>query len=88
VRRFIVLALLAMPACNVASDATNEQVTLEYDKQKIREGAAKAGQTVRNVASGVGNVAAATGRAIRNEVGEVEVDVKRTRPGENQAQPR
>ena len=69
------LGLLALTACNVDSDAANEQVTVEYNKQEIRETARKAGRTAKEVASSVGNVAATTGRAIKNEVGDVDVDV-------------
>jgi hypothetical protein len=82
VRLFAAISLLSLAACNVDSDAANEQVTLEYNKQQIRETAVKAGRTAKEVASGVGNIAATTGRAIKNEVGEVDVDVnvKRTPP--------
>ncbi len=81
-RLFIACSLLSLAACNVDTDATNEQVTLEYNKQQIRDGAVKARRTAKEVASGLGNVAATTGRAIKNEVGDVDVDVdvKRTRP--------
>jgi len=81
-RSFLALSLLAVPACNINSDAGNEQVTLEYNKQQIRDTAVKAGETAKSVASGLGNVAAATGRAIKNEVGtvDVDVDVKRNPP--------
>jgi type IV secretory pathway TrbL component len=73
-----------LSACNVESDAANERVTVEYNKQEIREKARAAGRTAREVASGVGNVAASTGRAIKNEVGDVDVDVNvsRTKPTE------
>jgi hypothetical protein len=79
VRPFLALVPLALAACNINSDANNEQVTLEYNKQQIRDTAIKARDTAKNVASGVGNVAGATGRAIKNEVGDVDVDVNVTR---------
>jgi hypothetical protein len=83
---FLALPLLTVTACNINSDATNEQVTLEYNKQQIRDTAVKAGQTAKNLATSLGNVAGATGRAIKNEVGDVDVnvDVKRTPPKQNQ----
>jgi hypothetical protein len=62
-------------ACSVDADNTNEQVTLEYNKTEIRKAAREAGRTAREVASGVGNVAATTGRAISDEVGDIDVDV-------------
>jgi hypothetical protein len=82
VRLFLACSLLSLSACSVDSDSANEQVTLEYNKQEIRDRAAKAKRTAGEVASGLGNVAATTGRAIKNEVGDVDVnvDVKRTRP--------
>jgi hypothetical protein len=74
-RFMIALPLLLAGACSVDSDGGNDQVTLEYNEQRIREGASKAARTARDVAQGVGNVAGETGRAIRNEVGDVDVDV-------------
>jgi hypothetical protein len=69
------LLLASAAACSVDSDGSNDQVTLEYNEQRIRDGARKAGRTARDVASGVGNVAESTGRAIGNEVGDIDVDV-------------
>ena len=79
-RLFLAFVPLALAACNINSDANNEQVTLEYNKQQIRDTAVKARDTAKNLARGIGNVAGATGRAISNEVGDVDVDVnvKRT----------
>ena len=81
-RTILALSLLGLAACDVDSDAANEQVTVEYNKQQIRQSAVKAGRTAREVASGVGNVAATTGRAIKTKVGDVDVDVdvRRTPP--------
>ena len=81
-RLILALSLFSIAACDVDSDAANEQVTLEYNKQQIRDKAAKAARTAREVATGAGNVAVTTGRAIKNEVGDVDidVDVKRTPP--------
>lgn len=79
VRAILGLALLVVAGCDVQNDAGNESVTIEYNKQQIRETAVSAGRTAKEVASGVGNVAATTGRAIKNEVGDVDVDVEVTR---------
>lgn len=78
-RTLLALSLLILAACDVDSDAGNDQVTLEYDEQKIKNTAKAAARTTKEVASGVGNVAATTGRAIKNEVGDVDVDVDVTR---------
>jgi hypothetical protein len=66
-----IAAVLALGACDVDNDPANEQVTVNYDREKIRE----AGRTAKDVASSVGNVAESTGKAIKKEVGDVDVDV-------------
>ena len=78
--------LLAPAACNVDSDSANDQMTLEYNEQRIRDAAAATARTARDVGAAAGNVAATTGRAIGNEVGDVDVDVdvRRNRPGPEQ----
>ena len=84
--RFVLaLALPALAACSVDSDSANEQMTIEYNKQRIRDAAAATARGARDVGSAAGNVAATTGRAIRNEVGDidVDVDVRRRRAGES-----
>jgi hypothetical protein len=82
----LILPLLALAACNVDNDAGNDSVTLDYDPQRIENAAAAAASTAREVGAGVGNVASSAGRAISNEVGDIDVDVTRTRRGEgNQA---
>ena len=76
--------LLAAAACSVQNDAANDQMSVQYDENRIKQGAAAAARTAREVGSSVGNVASSTGRAIGNEVGDidVDVDVNRTRRGE------
>ena len=69
----------ALCACNIDTDSANEQVTVEYNKQEIGRTAREAGRAAREVTSGLGNVAATTGRAIKNEVGDIDVDVDVTR---------
>ena len=76
------LPLLMLGACNVDHDTANDQMRVDYDQERIRNGAAAAARTAREVGSGVGNVAATAGRAIKNEVGDIDVDVTRTRRGE------
>jgi hypothetical protein len=71
----LLIPLLALAACNVDNDAANDSVKLDYDQERIENGAAQAARTAREVGSSVGNIAASTGRAIKNEVGDVDVDV-------------
>ena len=81
----LVCSVLMLPACNVDSDAGNEQVTLEYNRQQIKKTARDAARTAKEVGSSVGNVAVSTGRAIKKEVGDVDVDVDVTRKKPNEA---
>jgi hypothetical protein len=88
-RIIFLLPLLAVGACDVDSDAANEQVRIDYDRARIENAAATTARTARDVASGVGNVARDTGRAVKNEVGDidVDVDVRRNRdPNRNQSE--
>ena len=78
-------ALLLLTACDVDNNPESDQVTVTYDRERIKQ----AGETAKDVAEGVGNVAESTGEAIKNEVGDVDVDVdvKRTRVGETSNAP-
>lgn len=91
-RIIFALPLLTAAGCNVDNDAANDQVRVDYNQQRIEDAARSAARTAKEVGSGVGNVAASTGRAIRNEVGDidVDVDVTRNRSGDagNEAAPR
>jgi hypothetical protein len=71
-------------ACNVDSDSGNDQIRVDYDQERIENAASTAARTAREVGSGLGNVAVQTGRAVGNEVGDidVDVDVRRNRDGE------
>ena len=74
-RMIFVFAMMMAAGCDLDSDAANEQVTLEYDREKIKKTAREAAHTAKEVGAGVGNVAISTGRAIKKEVGDVDVDV-------------
>jgi hypothetical protein len=79
VRTLLALPFLLLGACSVDNDAANDQVRVEYNEQRIEDAA----RSARDVAKGAGNVVAASGRAIRNEIGDidVDVDVRRDRSG-------
>ena len=81
--RLTLVPLLALAACSVDNDSANDQMTLEYNQQRIEGAARTTARAAREVGSAAGNVAATTGRAIRNEVGDidVDVDVSRNRAG-------
>ncbi len=81
---FALPLLIAAGACNIQNDAGNDQLTVEYNEQRIRDTAREATRTAKEVGRSVGNIAETTGRAIKNEVGDVDVDVKvRREPLEN-----
>jgi len=88
-RIIFTFSLLMVGACNVDNDAANDQVTVDYDQKRIERAAAATARTAKEVGSGVGNIAASTGRAIKNEVGDIDVDVdvrrKRTDEAGNKA---
>lgn len=83
-RLIFALPLLTLAACDVDNDSANDSVRLDYNEQKIRDAAAATARTAEEVGSSVGNVAASTGRAVKEEVGDidVDVDVNRNRSGE------
>jgi len=74
-RLILALPLLALAACDVDNDSANDQMTLEYNQQRIEDAAAAAGRAAEEVGSGIGNVAASAGAAAKNEIGDIDVDV-------------
>ncbi len=82
-RMIFAFSVMTLAACNVDNDTKNDQLTVEYNQQRIESTAKDAARTAESVASSIGNVAEDTGRAISNEVGDVDVDVNvtRDRPG-------
>ena len=84
----LALPLLALAACSVESDSANQQVRVDYDRERIENGAERAARAAKVLGSAAGNVAVASGRAIRNEVGDVDVDidVSRNRAERNSAE--
>ena len=74
-RLILALPLLTVAACSVENDSANDQMTLEYNQQRIENAA----RTAREVGSGIGNVVESAGQAIENEVGDIDVDVDVTR---------
>ena len=75
--RFIAaLPLLALiAACGVENDSNNGQTTIKIDRDRIENAGRDALEAGEDLARGAGNVAVSTGRAIKNEVGDIDVDV-------------
>lgn len=78
-RLYAMLPLLILAGCDVDNDSANDQVRFEYNEQRIEDAAAATARTAKEVGTGVGNVAVSTGRAVANEVGDIDVDVDVTR---------
>ena len=78
-RILFLLPLAALAACNVENDSGNDSVTIEYNQQRIEKAASDAADTAQDIAAGAANVAVTTGRAVKNEVGDIDVDVNVTR---------
>ncbi|HEX8240360.1 MAG TPA: hypothetical protein VF574_11535 [Allosphingosinicella sp.] len=78
-RLIFALVPLALAGCDIDNDSANDQVRLEYNQQRIEDAAAATARTAGEVGASVGNVAADTGRAIKKEVGDIDVDVDVTR---------
>jgi len=74
-RILIGLPLLALAACNVENDSANDQMTLQYNQERLEGAVSDVANATEDAASSVGNVAASTGRAISNEVGDIDIDV-------------
>lgn len=74
-RLIFALPFLALAGCDVDNDSANDQVRLEYNQQRIEDAARATARTAEEVGSSVGNVAVSTGRAVKEEVGDIDVDV-------------
>ncbi len=74
-RLIFALPLLFLAGCDVDSDSANDQVRFEYNEQRIEDAAAATARAAGEIGSGVGNVAVSTGRAVANEVGDIDIDV-------------
>ncbi len=85
-RILFALPLLLVTACSAGHDDGNDQVTVQYNEDQAEQTLDQAGEAAENFAAGVGNVAGQTGRAIQNEVGDVDVDVDVDRNGQANAQ--
>jgi hypothetical protein len=82
VRLLLPVAALALAGCAVENDPANDRVTVQYDEERIEMAADTTGRAAKAVATGAANVAADTARAVKREVGNVDVDVRVTRQRE------
>ncbi len=82
VRVLAVAVLMALGGCDVASEPDKDQVTVKYDEERIRKTAAETRRTAEDLGTSAANIAKGTARVIKDEVGDVDADVKvnRDRP--------
>jgi|InoplaM3SPM_1038593.scaffolds.fasta_scaffold158107_1 hypothetical protein len=65
--RILTLApLLALAACNVQNDTTNDQVVIGYNQEEAQNVASDIGNTAENMGSAIGNEADRTADKIDN----------------------
>ena len=74
-RLFALLPLLMVAGCGVDTDPRNDQVTIQYNEQRIENALDAAGNEAGRVASDVGNSIEGAGERIENEVGDIDVDL-------------
>ena len=74
-RKFFLLPLLMLGACNVENDEQNDQVTLEFDQDVIENTASELGDAAGQAANQIGDAAENAGQAIEDEVGDIDVHV-------------
>ena len=74
-RKIVLLPLLMAAACGVDTDPQNDQVTLEYNEQRIENATDAVVNEAGQVASDLGNSLEKTGQRLENEVGDIDVDV-------------
>ena len=84
-RKLLLLLLLVPSGCDVANDPDKDQVTVRYDEARIKKSAADTARVAKAVGTGVAHIASGTARVVKDEVGDVEVDVKISR---NRPEPR
>jgi hypothetical protein len=86
-RALFVFAVVMLVGCSVDNDPAEDQVTVKYDEAKVKKSAATAARAAKEVATGVAHVAKDTGRSIKREVGDVDVDVNVSRARKDEAAP-
>ena len=74
-RKFALIPLLMLGACTVENDPRNDEMSIEYDQQVIENTASDLGIAAEDAADQIGDAASNAGRAIENEIGDIDVDV-------------
>ncbi|QNM83560.1 hypothetical protein H8M03_04325 [Sphingomonas sabuli] len=73
-RLLLAMPLLFTAACSVNNDATNDEVTVQYDQNEMEEVTADMGAAAENAGEAIGNVAEDAAGAVRNTDVDIDVD--------------
>lgn len=78
-RKLLVAPILILGACNVSTDANNDQVTLQYNQDAAEQAASDAGNTAEDIGSAIANEAGETADKVDNSaiVADDDQDVNR-----------
>jgi len=78
-RILLAAPLLLLGACNVDRDAGNDTTTLSFNEAVAENTAEDIGNAAENLGGAIANEAEETAAKVKNEVGDVDVDVNVTR---------
>ena len=68
--------LLVLAACQVSEDKGNDQVSISFDENTAREGAADVANTAQNIAGDIANDVEQTADKVANKADEIQADGK------------
>jgi hypothetical protein len=71
-RTIFLLPLLALAACQVTKDDTNDSVTVEYNQDVAENGVANAANTAENIAGVIANDVSEAADKVENKADEVQ----------------
>ena len=80
-RMMLALPLL-LAACGVDTDPRNDQVTVQFNEERIENAADAAAEEAGQVTSDVANSIQSTGERLENEIGDIDVDLDVRRNGD------
>lgn len=83
-RILIAAPLLLLGACNVERDQGNDTTTLSFNEAAAQNTLEDVGETAENIGGVIATEAEQTADKVKNEVGDVDVDVNVTRDTGNE----
>jgi hypothetical protein len=79
------LAALALTGCQVTKDDANDSTTVQYNQDVAANAAADATNEAGNIEGYITNDVKEAGQTVKNEVGDVDVDVSRNKTANTNA---